>query len=372
MRQLALLGIALSACLRSDPMTESGDDSTGDPGGTDGSGVPIESVTGHETEPPTETTTISTGGGGAEDDADAGDDEACDDDPACGPGETPERCPEQCSVCGDGVVSGAEACDDGRNDSPEYVEAEPAETACSPGCRRPGWCGDGEINGPEPCDGAGQQTAGCEQGCRIPTCGDGVLNPDQETCDDGNAKDGDGCAADCDHLERRVFVSSVPVTADFDPGGFNPGDLTGLELADYRCMYLASEAEKFGYFKAWLSDGATSPADRFDTGFTGYYRLMTPGVPIVAEGWAGLTDGDIDHPIDHNEKGKYVGKDLVWTNTNADGTAASDLNCGDWKSTDLTMKAMIGGSDQVDFAWTIATDQSCAGTLRFYCFEDPA
>lgn len=32
---------------------------------------------------------------------------------------------------------------------------------------------------------------------RLPYCGDGVLNQNSEECDDGNAVDGDGCAANC-------------------------------------------------------------------------------------------------------------------------------------------------------------------------------
>lgn len=373
-----LAGLALPACMRSDvePMADAASGETTDPG-SEASGVPVESVTGNETSPPTETTTVGTSTGGQDGDADddATDDEAgdaCDGDPACGPGETPENCPDQCTVCGDGVVSGDEACDNGSNQSPAYVDDEPEDGACAPDCRAVGWCGDGVINGPEPCDGGGHQTAGCEYGCRIPTCGDGVLNPDQETCDDGNTKAGDGCAADCDHLERRVFLSSIAVGADFNPDDFNPGNFAGLELADYRCMLLASEADKFGYFKAWLSTSATSPAERFDTSFTGHYILMTAGSPIVAEGWPDLVDGDLLHPINYNEKGKPVAPDLVWTNTGLSGGRASDQTCGDWTSTALIDSTMIGGSDQIDATWTVATDQSCAGTLRFYCFEDPA
>src|SRR5687768_7615074 len=37
----------------------------------------------------------------------------CDDDPACGPDEDAIRCPDQCNVCGDGVVYGPETCDNG-------------------------------------------------------------------------------------------------------------------------------------------------------------------------------------------------------------------------------------------------------------------
>jgi cysteine-rich repeat protein len=74
------------------------------------------------------------------------------------------------ATCGDGVVTGDEACDDGgilRGDG------------CSPACRaEPGYTCTGS---PSVC---------------VTTCGDGVIAGDEE-CDDGNTLDGDGCSATC-------------------------------------------------------------------------------------------------------------------------------------------------------------------------------
>lgn len=65
------------------------------------------------------------------------------------------------SVCGDGVVTPDEACDDGTNDG-RYG-------GCMPGCLM-----------------------------RAPHCGDGVLQRDQgEQCDDGNMVNEDGCSSRC-------------------------------------------------------------------------------------------------------------------------------------------------------------------------------
>lgn len=68
----------------------------------------------------------------------------------------------QCaSVCGDGIVTPDEACDDGTNDG-RYG-------GCMPGCLM-----------------------------RAPHCGDGVLQRDQgEQCDDGNMLNEDGCSSRC-------------------------------------------------------------------------------------------------------------------------------------------------------------------------------
>ncbi|MCA9611942.1 MAG: fibro-slime domain-containing protein, partial [Myxococcales bacterium] len=65
------------------------------------------------------------------------------------------------SVCGDGIVTRFEACDDGVNDG--------SYGGCMPGCLEPG-----------------------------PRCGDGIVHADEgEDCDDGNSDDGDACRNDC-------------------------------------------------------------------------------------------------------------------------------------------------------------------------------
>ena len=79
---------------------------------------------------------------------------ACDKDGICDPDESLENCPEDCSVCGDGVVSGMEECDlgEGKNIGSSWMETEPSPDACAPGCKRAVWCGDGTVQGPEECD----------------------------------------------------------------------------------------------------------------------------------------------------------------------------------------------------------------------------
>jgi fibro-slime domain-containing protein len=75
-----------------------------------------------------------------------------------------ENTPSECEpVCGDGIVSLGEGCDDGENDG-GYGECEPA----------------------------------CKLG---PRCGDGIVQ-DGEACDDGNRIDGDTCGSAC----RKIVV----------------------------------------------------------------------------------------------------------------------------------------------------------------------
>ncbi len=63
------------------------------------------------------------------------------------------------SMCGDGIVTPDEACDDGVNDG--------AYGGCNPDCSRASFCGDGHKDSP------------------------------REACDDGNYKNRDGCSAAC-------------------------------------------------------------------------------------------------------------------------------------------------------------------------------
>ena len=131
-------------------------------------------------------------------------------------------------VCGDSVVAGAEACDDGNtsaNDgcSADCLRVEPGFT-CPRGAGGAGGacarlhvaaCGDAVLDNGEQCDdGNASSTDGCSSVClveagytcpiagasctRIAFCGDGTLNLVLgETCDDANQVAGDGCSPLC-------------------------------------------------------------------------------------------------------------------------------------------------------------------------------
>jgi fibro-slime domain-containing protein len=130
-------------------------------------------------------------------------DETCDDGPENGSGYG--VCSTTCTPgprCGDGVVeAGIEQCDNGSNRDGYLV----SEAACAPGCLTPSRCGDGVIDGSfgEQCDDGVNDGAygGCAATCVLgPRCGDGDVNGDEE-CDDGNRTNGDGCGVSC-RIER--------------------------------------------------------------------------------------------------------------------------------------------------------------------------
>ena len=98
---------------------------------------------------------------------------------------------------GTAIVNGSEICDDGVNDG-RYG-------GCKPGCGGLGpFCGDGMIEpGIEQCDDGRNLSTynqpGCGPGCKaVPRCGDGRVDGLWgETCDDGNTAANDGCSAIC-------------------------------------------------------------------------------------------------------------------------------------------------------------------------------
>ena len=77
---------------------------------------------------------------------------------------------QYCGACGDGVVD-----PDGADDIVGTADDEV--------------CDDGLSNG--------TSTSVCSHACRLPVCGDGLVNSLTEQCDDGNARENDTCTSNC-------------------------------------------------------------------------------------------------------------------------------------------------------------------------------
>jgi cysteine-rich repeat protein len=132
--------------------------------------------------------------------------ESCDDGPLNGTGYG--LCTDECTPgprCGDGFVQpeGAEVCDNGLNVDRYSTSSD----ACGPGCTQPSFCGDSVIDFTfgELCDDGVNDNSygGCSPDCGLgPRCGDGSTDGDEE-CDDRNRINGDGCNLACKE-ERDV------------------------------------------------------------------------------------------------------------------------------------------------------------------------
>ena len=133
-------------------------------------------------------------------DGTVGEGEECDD----GNTSDDDMCTSKCTLprCGDGIISKAigEVCDDGEEKNTG------AYGACGFDCTYiPPRCGDGvldALNGEE-CDSGTDKNVGgygaCKEDCKLDIrCGDGILQPEFEQCDDGE-KNGDdnACTTSC-------------------------------------------------------------------------------------------------------------------------------------------------------------------------------
>jgi fibro-slime domain-containing protein len=112
------------------------------------------------------------------------------------------------SVCGDGIVTGAEQCDHAASNG------SAAYGGCSATCRFTTYCGDAMVNGPEQCDDGVNdapvysltRVAGCSPACTMPHyCGDQIVDAAYgEACDLGTAVNGTpgaGCTSHCLHVD---------------------------------------------------------------------------------------------------------------------------------------------------------------------------
>jgi fibro-slime domain-containing protein len=153
------------------------------------------------------------------------------------------------TTCGNGILEGAEACDDGNlapgDGCTDECKVETGWSCLAPGVPCQPKCGDGLQTGGEGCDdgntiGGDGCTADCKQvepgwscaaaGVRCqPKCGDGLQNGAEE-CDDGNTAPNDGCTSEC-KLESD-WACPTPGQPCISTVVCGDGLLTGNEACD--------------------------------------------------------------------------------------------------------------------------------------------
>jgi hypothetical protein len=243
--------------------------------------------------------------------------------------------------CGDGFIfAGVETCDDGDDNGVGYAECDPVSCHLGP------HCGDGELAPQEECDGTGQDGAGEVEGADVP------------------------CRPGCTWDGRIVFVTSQT----FD------GDLGGLGGADLRCQLAAQAAGLQGHagYRAWLSDGQSSPLDRLDFGPEPV--VLLDGVRVAPD-LAGLIAPGPEVGIRVTELRTTILGASVWTNTAVDGEVFSAADhCGGWTAATMTsarcglnavpeLPADTWAQWHAERAWTSAFARECWVPQRLYCIE---
>jgi hypothetical protein len=159
---------------------------------------------------------------------------------------------------------------------------------------------------------------------------------------------------------KMVFVSSATYN----------GNLGGLSGADDKCQTLATGAGLPGSYKAWLSDTSVGPSTRFTHSAVPY---ILPDGTVVANDWADLTDGSLQHAINLTEnlnppvyEGTQTGTDTAggprWTNP--------IYMCANWTSASSDLFRYGGLNTQSDYTWTaVETGTGCPVDYHLYCFQ---
>jgi cysteine-rich repeat protein len=156
----------------------------------------------------------------------------------------PDACRTACRVarCGDGILDSGEECDDGNTNSCD---------GCSSRCESEvgATCGDGVRLAAcgEECDAGVANSAtipdACRPDCRLPTCGDGVLDAGEE-CDDSNTHDCDGCRFDC--RRETAPAGQVPLCDPLPYAGLTPLQLASFDTSRAAFMRVRHPATGLG------------------------------------------------------------------------------------------------------------------------------
>ncbi|MFQ5349871.1 MAG: hypothetical protein ACE5EG_05445, partial [Thermoanaerobaculia bacterium] len=151
---------------------------------------------------------------------------------------------------------------------------------------------------------------------------------------------------------KKVFATSTTYN----------GNLGSIAGAHAKCQARAGAAGLPGTFKAWISGRTTGFGDQNAADDLSHatvpYELVNG--TKVADDWADLTDGTLDHAIDRDEFGNSV-SGSVWTNTETNGMAHDiTRDCGPgsstaavWTSSSGFESGRYGTSTASNSGWTM-------------------
>ncbi len=209
------------------------------------------------------------------------------------------------------------------------------------------------------------ETTGLSSG-GTPVCGDGIVDPLTEECDNGSPEPSFLCDTNCRRTFLLVFVSASTTTGKVGVGG--------LAGADALCQAEAEVADLPGTYRAWLSDTKTEPQERFGKSQSRAY-FRRDGQKI-AENWDALVLNGPAVPLSVTASGAVLPSqtpcvdDMVWTGTGPDGKPAGSMFCDSWTSPKPLTYIVTGSALTAQgAAWTNCGGRACDMEARLYCFE---
>ena len=197
-------------------------------------------------------------------------------------------------------------------------------------------------------------------------CDDTNININPNGIETADRVDED-CDGEVDNGFKYVFVTSLSFQ----------GNLGGLAGADTFCQNLADNFAMpplpVGTYTAWLSSSSpvSDARDRVtdDPSITNLSRYVLTDGTVIANGFVGLIDDELDSSINLDESGStVVSTPGVWTGTSSLGVFF-DSSCLNWTSKDAGEKGKIGSVDFADSRWTSLMPNFCNMNQRLYCFQ---
>ncbi len=130
-------------------------------------------------------------------------------------------------------------------------------------------CGNGLMEGEEACDDGldNADTAACTSACAVAACGDGFVQDGVEECDDSNTDDGDGCSATCTTEVSADSSGTAADTTDSDSG--TSGGESGSDTDVSATGASATGASATGATATTASSDSDSDTEADDTGSGG-------------------------------------------------------------------------------------------------------
>ena len=186
-----------------------------------------------------------------------------------------------------------------------------------------GGCGDGVLNGAEECDDGNLEMGdGCLISCVLAECGDGVLRLGVEECDDGNSEEADGCTNAC--TAPRCGDLILQLGEECDEGGESltcDSDCTPVECGDGVQNLIAGEECDEGGESEICNDNCTFAqcGDGILNNVAG--EACDDGNRVTGDGCSDTCEVEAGYLCD--------GVPSVCTTVCGDGTRAGDEECDD-------------------------------------------